>query len=93
MTENKAESAQRLRDSGADEVVVSLAEAVEQIIKSAPLLTEGLSPAPIPDDEEERLAALAELQLLDTEAEPAFDRIISKLAPRFRDADRVNLSR
>jgi methylmalonyl-CoA mutase cobalamin-binding subunit len=83
MTENKAESAQRLRDSGADEVVVSLAEAVEQIIKSAPLLTEGLSPAPIPDDEEERLAALAELQLLDTEAEPAFDRIISKLARVF----------
>jgi predicted PurR-regulated permease PerM len=82
-TENNAESAQRLRDSGADEVVVSLAEAVEQIIKSAPLLTEGMSPAPIPDDEEERLAALAELQLLDTEAEPAFDRIISKLARVF----------
>jgi predicted PurR-regulated permease PerM/methylmalonyl-CoA mutase cobalamin-binding subunit len=83
-TENKAESAQRLRDSGADEVVVSLAEAVEQIIiKSALLLTEGMSPAPIPEDEEERLAALAELQLLDTEAEPAFDRIISKLARVF----------
>ena len=82
-TENNTESAQRLRDSGADEVVVSLAEAVEQIIKSAPLLTEGMSPAPIPDDEEERLAALAELQLLDTEAEPAFDRIISKVARVF----------
>jgi len=82
-TENKAESAQRLRDSGADEVVVSLAEAVEQIIKSAPLLSEGMSPAPIPEDEEERLAALAELQLLDTEAEPAFDRIISKVARVF----------
>jgi len=82
-TENNAESAQRLRDSGADEVVVSLAEAVEQVIKSAPLPTEGLSPAPIPDDEEERLAALVELQLLDTEAEPAFDRIISKLARVF----------
>ena len=77
------ESTQRLRDSGADEVVVSLAEAVEQIVKSAPPLTEGMSPAPIPDDEEERLAALAELQLLDTEAEPAFDRIIAKLARVF----------
>jgi len=31
-TENKAESAQRLRDSGTDEVVVSLADAVEQIM-------------------------------------------------------------
>jgi transcriptional regulator with GAF, ATPase, and Fis domain len=83
-TENKAESAQRLRDSGADEVVVSLADAVEQIIKSAaPLLSEGMSPAPIPEDEKERLAALAELQLLDTEAEPAFDHIVSKLARVF----------
>ena len=82
-TENNAESAKRLGDSGADEVVVSLAEAVEQITKSTPLLTEGMSPAPIPDDEEERLAALAELQLLDTEAEPAFDRIIAKLARVF----------
>lgn len=82
-TENKAESAQRLRDSGADEVVVSLADAVEQIIKLTPLLTEGMSSAPIPEDEEERLAALAELQLLDTEAEPVFDRIISKLARVF----------
>ena len=82
-TENNAESAKRLGDSGADEVVVSLAEAVEQITKLTPLLTEGMSPAPIPDDEEERLDALAELQLLDTEAEPAFDRIISKLARVF----------
>jgi GAF domain-containing protein len=42
-----------------------------------------MSQAPIPDDEEERLAALAELQLLDTEAEPVFDRIIAKLARVF----------
>ena len=82
-TENKAESAQRLRDSGADEVVVSLAEAVEQTIALAPLLTEGMSPAPIPEDEEARLSALTELQLLDTETEPAFDRIISKVARVF----------
>lgn len=82
-TENITEATGRLRDSGADEVVVSLAEAVEQILKSTPLLTEGMSTASIPDDEEERLAALAELQLLDTEAEPVFDRIISKLARVF----------
>jgi methylmalonyl-CoA mutase cobalamin-binding subunit/putative methionine-R-sulfoxide reductase with GAF domain len=82
-TENNAESPQRLRDSGADEVVVSLAEAVEKTANAAPLLVDEMSPAPIPDDETERLAALAELQLLDTEAEPVFDRIIAKLARVF----------
>ena len=82
-TENNAEAPQRLRDSGADEVVVSLAEAVEKTANAAPLLVDEMSPAPIPDDETERLAALAELQLLDTEAEPVFDRIIAKLARVF----------
>lgn len=82
-TENITEATGRLRDSGADEVVVSLAEALNQIAKTAPLLAEKMSQAPIPDDEEERLAALAELQLLDTEAEPVFDRIIAKLARVF----------
>ncbi len=82
-TENVTEPAKRLRDSGADEVVVSLAEAVVQIAKLAPLLTDEMRPAPIPEDDEERLAALAELALLDTESEPAFDRIIAKLARIF----------
>ena len=40
-------------------------------------------PAPIPADEEERLAALAELQLLDTEADLVFDRITARLARIF----------
>jgi hypothetical protein len=82
-TENIAEATGRLRDSGADEVVVSLAEALNQIAKTAPLLAEEMSQAPIPDDEEERLAALADLQLLDTEAEPVFDNIVAKLARVF----------
>jgi GAF domain-containing protein len=42
-----------------------------------------MTPAPNPADEEERLAALAELNLLDTEAEPVFDRITAKLARVF----------
>src|SRR5512132_3552765 len=82
-TENNAEAPQRLRDSGADEVIVSLAEAVEKTANAAPLLVDEMSPAPIPDDETERLAALAELQLLDTEAEPVLDRISAKLARVF----------
>ena len=82
-TEDVTEAARRLRDSGADEVVTTLAEALVQIAKLAPPLIEEMTPAPIPADEEERLAALAELNLLDTEAEPVFDRITAKLARVF----------
>jgi predicted PurR-regulated permease PerM len=79
-TEGMTESTKRLRDSGADEVVTTLADGIVQIARLAPALTEEMTPAPIPADEEERLAALTELNLLDTEAEPVFDRITVKLA-------------
>jgi GAF domain/AI-2E family transporter len=82
-TEDVTEAARRLRESGADEVVTTLAEALVQIARLAPPLTEAMMPAPIPADEEERLAALTELNLLDTEADPAFDRITAKLARVF----------
>ncbi len=82
-TEDVTEATKRLRDSGADEVVTTLADALEQMAKLAPPLTEEMTPAPIPADEEERLATLAELNLLDTEAEPVFDRITAKLARVF----------
>jgi GAF domain-containing protein len=64
-------------------VVTTLADGIVQIARLAPALTEEMTPAPIPADEEERLAALAELNLLDTEAEPVFDRITVKLARVF----------
>jgi hypothetical protein len=82
-TEDMTEATKRLRDSGADEVVTTLAEALAQMVRLAPPLIEDMTPAPIPADEEERLAALAELNLLDTEAEPVFDRITAKLARLF----------
>ncbi|MEP7015183.1 MAG: AI-2E family transporter [Verrucomicrobiota bacterium] len=82
-TKNVHETANRLRDSGADEIVVSLTEALAQISKFAPPLTEPMIPAPIPADEEERLAALGESHLLDTDAEMVFDRITAKLARIF----------
>ena len=83
LTERVSEATNRLRDSGADVVVVSLADAVAQISKFARPITDAMVPAPIPDDDEERLAALAESQLLDTKAEPVFDRITAKLARIF----------
>jgi hypothetical protein len=82
-TEGLADATRRLRDSGADEVVTSLAEMLGQVTKLAPPIAEEMTPAPIPADEEERLAALAELNLLDTEAEPVFDRITAKMARVF----------
>lgn len=82
-TEGLTEATKRLRESGADEVVTTLADALVQIARLAPQLTEEMTPAPLPADEEERLAALAELNLLDTEAEPVFDRITAKLARIF----------
>ncbi|MFN0130665.1 MAG: AI-2E family transporter [Verrucomicrobiales bacterium] len=82
-TEDVPEAARRLGESGADEVVTTLAGALDQIAKLAPPLTDEIMLAPIPADEEERLAALVNLNLLDTEAEPVFDRITAKLARVF----------
>ncbi len=82
-TEEITEATRRLRESGADEVATTLAEALVQMARLAPPLSEEMTPAPIPADEEERLAALAALNLLDTEAEPVFDRITAKLARVF----------
>lgn len=82
-TENLTDAAQRLRDSGGDEVVTTLADAIVQLAKLAPPLAEEMAPAALPADEEERLAALTELNLLDTDAERVFDRITAKLARIF----------
>jgi methylmalonyl-CoA mutase cobalamin-binding subunit len=51
-TENVTDSARRLRDSGADEVVTTLADAVVQLAKLAPPLAEETTLAPLPADEE-----------------------------------------
>ncbi len=82
-TEELSEATRRLRESGADEVVTTMADALVQMARLAPPLIEEMTAAPIPADEEERLAALAALNLLDTEAEPVFDRITAKLARVF----------
>jgi GAF domain-containing protein len=81
-TENLPDAGQRLRASGADEIVTTLAEALVQLGKFVPPLGEPL-PAPLHADEEARLAALHELHLLDTEPEPVFDRFTAKLARIF----------
>jgi predicted PurR-regulated permease PerM/methylmalonyl-CoA mutase cobalamin-binding subunit len=57
-TENIIQAAQRLRDSGASEVVTTLADALVQLAKLAP-----------PADKDPGLSALAELKLLDSDTE------------------------
>lgn len=73
----------RLRDSGADEVVISVADAIAQIATPEPPLDVALLTAPSRADEEQRLAALQSLGLLDSHAEPVFDRLVTKLARIF----------
>ncbi len=82
-TEGATEPSRRLRDSGADEVVLSLAEAVLQISKLALPAAETGVPAPIPDDELERQAAVDRLQLAISCHDFFFDRITAKIARIF----------
>ena len=53
-TQKVTDAARRLRDSGADEVVTTLEDAVVQLAKHAPTLAEQMMPAPMPVDVEER---------------------------------------
>ena len=58
MTQGVTDATRRLRDSGADEVVTTLADAVVQLAKYVPTLAERMIPAPIPTDIEERASSL-----------------------------------
>jgi len=79
-TENVAAAAQRLRASGADEVVVSFAEAVVQLVKLSAPLGEEMTAAPMPANEAERLAELNRWNLLDGRSDAALDRQTARLA-------------
>jgi predicted PurR-regulated permease PerM/methylmalonyl-CoA mutase cobalamin-binding subunit len=81
--ENVDDAIQRLRASGADEVVTSLAGAVAQLARYSVPLADLMIPATIPADEAERLAELVLLRLMDTDPEDAFDRVTRKLARVF----------
>ena len=78
-TENIANAAQGLRKSGADETVVSLAEAVVQLAKFSGTITDEMAEAPVPENEEDRLQQLIALQVLDTPNEPFFDPMAARL--------------
>jgi hypothetical protein len=82
-TENMAGAGERLRSSGADEVVLSLAEAVVQVAKFSVSIADKMIPGAIPDNEEKRLEELARLHLANGTREEVFDRITKRLARIF----------
>jgi predicted PurR-regulated permease PerM/methylmalonyl-CoA mutase cobalamin-binding subunit len=72
-----------LRAAGADEVVTSLADAVVHLGRFAADFAHEMTPAPIPADEEARLAALVSLALPDAGSSADYQRITAKLARIF----------
>ena len=57
---------ERLRGAHVSDVAVSLEDAVQRICKMSAAITDAMLPAPTPPNEEERLAELNGLNLLDT---------------------------
>src|SRR5215469_622090 len=75
---------ERLRAAYVDEVAVSLTDAVQRLYKVTAEITEAMLPAPTPPNEEERLAELNGLSLLDTPREANFDQVTERLTKLFK---------
>lgn len=83
-TENVAEAAEGLRNSGADETVASFAEAVVQLSKFAARTSDEMAPASLPENEEQRLDQLLALGILDSPNEEFFDQMAARLTRIFQ---------
>ena len=75
---------ERLRATHASDVAVSLADAVKRVCKMSAAITDAMLPAPMPPNEEERLAELNGLNLLDTPTEADFDQVTERLTKLFK---------
>ena len=75
---------ERLRGVHVSDVAVSLADAVQRIYKTTAAITDAMLPAPTPVNEEERLAELNGLNLLDTPREANFDHVTQRLTKLFK---------
>jgi len=75
---------ERLRATHVSDVAVSLADAVQRISKMSVAITDAMVPAPMPPNEEERLAELNGLNLLDTPTEADFDQVTERLTKLFK---------
>jgi predicted PurR-regulated permease PerM/methylmalonyl-CoA mutase cobalamin-binding subunit len=75
---------ERLLAAHVSGVAVSLADAVQRVCKMSAAITDAMLPAPTPPNEEERLAELNGLNLLDTPAEAEFDQVTERLTKLFK---------
>src|SRR5262245_29645520 len=75
---------ERLRGAHVSDVAVSLADAVQRIYKTTAAITDAMLPAPTPPNEEDRLAELNGLKLLDTPREANFDHVTERLTKLFK---------
>ena len=74
---------ERLRGAHVSDVTVSLEDAVQRVYKMNAAITDAMLPAPTPPNEEERLAELEGLNLLDTASEADFDQVTARLTRLF----------
>src|SRR6476659_6443725 len=75
---------ERLRAAHVTDVAVSLADAVQRVCKMSAAIMDAMLPAPTPPNEEERLAELNGLNLLDTPMEAEFDQVTTRLTKLFK---------
>jgi GAF domain-containing protein len=75
---------ERLRGAHVSDVAVSLEDAVQRVYKMTAAISDAMLPAPIPPNEEERLAELEGLNLLDTPSEADFDQVTARLTRLFK---------
>ncbi len=75
---------ERLRAAHVSDVAVSLANTVQRIYKMTAAITDAMLPAPMPPNEEERLAELNGLNLLETPREADFDQVTERLTKLFK---------
>jgi predicted PurR-regulated permease PerM/methylmalonyl-CoA mutase cobalamin-binding subunit len=75
---------ERLRAAHVSDVAISLADAVQRVCRMNAEITDAMVPAPTPPNEEERLAELDGLSLLDTPREADFDRMTERLTKLFK---------
>ena len=74
---------ERLRGAHVSDVAVSLEDAVQRVYKTTAAITDAMLPAPTPPNEDERLAELEGLNLLDTDSEADFDQVTARLTRLF----------
>jgi predicted PurR-regulated permease PerM/GAF domain-containing protein len=82
-TDSSGEGGKMLREAEAEEIFHTLAETAEWCDRTAFRLTEPREPMPLPENEDERLAALDKLGLVHPEREPVLDNVAAKMSRVF----------